>query len=408
MKASQRSKFSKEMSRMEFINKQNVDGLTALHYSTFRGNIEIIKYLITHGGNPFIKDSDGHNVIHIAAQGDKVNAIHYFIKNFNFDVNDRDSKESSPLHWAAYLNKEVSLSYLIAWGANVNAQDTEMNTPLHLAVLASEAVKETRWVKILLIKGAKRDIKNNDGSTPRNLIKLGDMENELHSILKDQKYWTWLMIKVPLAKIDRNEKTVIFFIFLFIFMNAISWLFILPINEDLSKGFALTFCITDSLLLLFFFLAAITEPGYIKRDQNIDFQKLLDSTDPYNLCPDCKVLRTPRSRHCNIWNAWVERFDHHCPYINNWVGYRNHFYFLMFILLLVINMAILLAATIIALTNLSNVKDNFMWGFALKELDESIKKIIVISVSSVILLIWGFFFPFTTILSCVHSCNFCK
>lgn len=59
----------------------------------------------------------------------------------------------------------------------------------------------------------------------------------------------------------------------------------------------------------------------------------------------------------------------------------------MFILLLVINMAILLAATIIALTNLSNVKDNFMWGFALKELDESIKKIIVISVSSVILLI---------------------
>lgn len=83
-------------------------------------------------------------------------------------------------------------------------------------------------------------------------------------------------------------------------MNAISWLFILPINEDLSKGFALTFCITDSLLLLFFFLAAITEPGYIKRDQNIDFQKLLDSTDPYNLCPDCKVLRTPRSRHCNI------------------------------------------------------------------------------------------------------------
>ena len=75
---------------MEYINKQNLDGLTAIHYSTFRGNVEIIKYLIALGGNPFIKDSDGHNVIHIASQGDKVNVIHYFIKNFNFDVNDRD------------------------------------------------------------------------------------------------------------------------------------------------------------------------------------------------------------------------------------------------------------------------------------------------------------------------------
>jgi len=82
----------KSISRMEFINKQNLDGLTAMHYASFRGNIEIIEYLIKLGANPFIKDNDGHNVIHIAAQGDKVNVIHYFIKNFNFDVNDRDSK----------------------------------------------------------------------------------------------------------------------------------------------------------------------------------------------------------------------------------------------------------------------------------------------------------------------------
>jgi ankyrin repeat protein len=140
--------------KMTFINQQNKDGLTAIHYASFRGNIPIIQYLIDNGGNPYIKDNDGHNVIHIAAQGDKVNVIYYFIKNFNFDVNDRDNKESSALHWSAYLNKEISLTYLIAWGANVNAQDAEQNTPLHLAVLTAERVQETRCTKILLLKGA--------------------------------------------------------------------------------------------------------------------------------------------------------------------------------------------------------------------------------------------------------------
>jgi ankyrin repeat protein len=144
MAVSQGRSSLQRISKMNFINLQNNDGLTAIHYAAFRGNIRVLEYLIKNGGNPFIKDNDGHNVIHIAAQGDKVNVIHYFIKNFNFDVNDRDNKESSALHWSAYLNKEIALTYLVAWGANVDAQDAEKNTPLHLAVLTSEKVQETR------------------------------------------------------------------------------------------------------------------------------------------------------------------------------------------------------------------------------------------------------------------------
>ena len=50
------------------------------------------------------------------------------------------------------------------------------------------------------------------------------------------------------------------------------------------------------------------------------------------MCPDCLVLRTPRSRHCAICNRCVERFDHHCPWLNNCVGIHNHNSFLVFLI----------------------------------------------------------------------------
>lgn len=105
------------------------------------------------------------------------------------------------------------------------------------------------------------------------------------------------MLKVPLTKINRNERTVAFFLFLFIGMNTVNWLFIMPVDENMTKIFSITFAVADLFLLISFALAALINPGYIVRDPNIDFQQLLDTTDPYNICPDCKIIRTPRSRH---------------------------------------------------------------------------------------------------------------
>lgn len=95
--------------------------------------------------------------------------------------------------------------------------------------------------------------------------------------------------------------------------------------------FALIISILYVLIIISYFLAVFKDPGTIKPDSNLDFLELLNKFNPTELCPDCKVIRTARSRHCAICNVCVERFDHHCPWINNCVGINNHNYFLMFL-----------------------------------------------------------------------------
>jgi DHHC palmitoyltransferase len=60
----------------------------------------------------------------------------------------------------------------------------------------------------------------------------------------------------------------------------------------------------------------------IGNDRNIDLE---------NFCFYCKVIKSTRTFHCMICNRCVEKFDHHCVYINNCLGYRNHKYFLLFL-----------------------------------------------------------------------------
>lgn len=78
---------------------------------------------------------------------------------------------------------------------------------------------------------------------------------------------------------------------------------------------------------------------------------MLRNFDPVLLCPDCEVIRTSRSRHCSICNRCVERFDHHCPWVNNCVGTKNHGSFMCFLISIAL-LLILTLITVIAVMNL--------------------------------------------------------
>lgn len=107
---------------------------------------------------------------------------------------------------------------------------------------------------------------------------------------------------------------------------------ILPTLSD-KLGMITQYINAGSTAIVFFaFLyASCKNPGVLRPTTDKTFLDLLKDINPADLCPECKVIRSARSRHCAICNQCVERFDHHCPWINNCVGIKNHNAFMLFL-----------------------------------------------------------------------------
>lgn len=128
------------------------------------------------------------------------------------------------------------------------------------------------------------------------------------------------MIKTPLKKSKKSPKTLVLFAILMLISLFLICCFVFPKfdHSTLKSSILLTF----GLSALFGIMAWRFNPGYLYKDPDMEFMDLLEQFEPNCLCPECEVIRTPRSRHCNICKRCVDRFDHHCPWINNCVGIK--------------------------------------------------------------------------------------
>ncbi len=50
-----------------------------------------------------------------------------------------------------------------------------------------------------------------------------------------------------------------------------------------------------------------------------------------NLCVFDEIIKSENSFHCTICNRCSDNYDHHCPFIDNCLGTKNHKYFLLFL-----------------------------------------------------------------------------
>ena len=107
-----------------------------------------------------------------------------------------------------------------------------------------------------------------------------------------------------------------------------------------SKFVFIPFSIFMFLTGYFMLLTYLTEPGIIPKNhpnfqgeiKNNEENKAIPRIYTQRKCPTCKIIRPPGASHCGECNNCVLDFDHHCVFVSNCIGKRNHKYFYLFLL----------------------------------------------------------------------------
>ena len=74
--------------------------------------------------------------------------------------------------------------YILGWKSEVNAQDNTGSTSLHIAVKFAESFGDLRSIKELLMKGADRHLKDNEGNQPIDFVDKHVSNEDTQQILR--------------------------------------------------------------------------------------------------------------------------------------------------------------------------------------------------------------------------------
>ena len=151
-----------------YLNYQNPDGWTPLHFSAYTDDIKMAEYLIKKGAKLNLQTTIGMTPLYVATTQGNPKMVKLLIDN-GADVNTPAGRPTrSPLMRAVMKKFDKIAEMLIAAGANVNARSEMGWTALHCAA-ENGSVK---MIKMLIKAGAKIDIKNDEGLTPLQIAQI--------------------------------------------------------------------------------------------------------------------------------------------------------------------------------------------------------------------------------------------
>jgi len=106
---------------------------------------------------------------------------------------------------------------------------------------------------------------------------------------------------------------------------------------------------SGAVAMYFYYKSAYSSPGYLTPKKEKEYNEELE-TNGWRYCPSCYIWRPLRSKHCRRCDRCVEKFDHHCPFVNNCIGKQNHFHLVMCVVVQAVNMIVALTFCFLDLT----------------------------------------------------------
>ncbi|KAM4616705.1 palmitoyltransferase ZDHHC12-B-like [Polymixia lowei] len=147
-------------------------------------------------------------------------------------------------------------------------------------------------------------------------------------------------------------------------------------NGELMQPILFSLLVLLSVML--YFTVSLMDPGFVLSDttkfppgldEELETMIPQSSAPRLRRCGYCLLQQPMRARHCQTCKRCVRRFDHHCPWIENCVGERNHRWFVLY---LIVQLLALLWALQIALSGISSAGPWELWfrvnGFLLAAL----------------------------------------
>ncbi|NXN15193.1 ZDH12 palmitoyltransferase, partial [Indicator maculatus] len=101
----------------------------------------------------------------------------------------------------------------------------------------------------------------------------------------------------------------------------------------------LSFVLLVLCSVLLYLRVSLMDPGFVKPEEmeagKGEAQSAavpqVPSDIPTRRCGYCLLQQPMRARHCQLCQHCVRRYDHHCPWLENCVGERNHPLFIVYL-----------------------------------------------------------------------------